>query len=326
MLISEAITRFLDHRSLKGIAETTMTAYRYQLTNWQRWLSARAITDVHTVKLDDMRDYLLYLKTDHIPHSGNPYRPNMPQLGLSPSSVQGAHKILSALWRYLDAEGTLHASQRGYFQDDRIPRPKVQQRARQYYSQDDIEALLLACTKQNAELRHRNQAIILLLLESGMRVTELCTLEDSQVDHARKRARIVGKGGKERWVFWHARAALALRQYVLCRTGGAHGPLIRTITGRKVERTQVYKMICSIGNQGGVKLPASPVHALRHTFAHRAIHAGIPISQLCQMMGHSSVEITMRYLMEEPEELQQAHARIGRPSSTPESADRHKMR
>jgi len=313
--VNEAIAGFLAHRTIKGVADTTVQAYRVTLEDWRHWLAAKSIVHVQAIDIEHIRGYLLYLRTEHIPHSRNPYRPNAPQVGLSPASIERAHKVLRAFWRYLDNDGVLTEEQRGFFASERIPRPRVAQRAREYYRQDDIEALLRVCDDDPAELRHRSQAIILLLLESGMRVNELCTLTDAAVDHQRRRARIVGKGNKERWVYWHARGALALRQYVLCRTGGSGGRLFRSTTGGKLDRTAVYKMLRRLAEHAGVDLPPAPVHALRHTFAHRAVQAGVPISQLSQMMGHSDVQTTMRYLLEDPDELQRMHARIGRPLS-----------
>lgn len=310
MRIDEAISAFLAHRTIKGVADATLRMYEFRLDDWRSWLSARSIYEVRAVELGHLVDYLLYLRAEHVPHSGNAYRPNAPQAGLAPASLEQAYKVLASFWRYLGNHRELTEEQRGFFARELIPRPRVPLRAREYYNQHDIEELLLAAAEDPPETRYRNQAIILLLLESGMRVTELCTLHDSAVDHQRRRARIVGKGDKERWVYWHARGALALRQYVLCRTGGAGGVLFRGARGGAVSRSMVYKLLVQLAERAGVKLPPSPVHALRHTFAHRAVHAGVPLPLLSQLMGHSDVQTTMRYLLEDPETLQRAHASI----------------
>jgi site-specific recombinase XerD len=316
MRIEEAISAFLAHRTIKGVTDITLRMYEFRLDDWCSWLAARSIYEVQDIELGHLRDYLLYLRAEHIPHSGNPYRPNAPKPGLAPASLEQAYKVLASFWRYLGNHRELTEEQREFFTRELIPRPRVPLRARQYYNQHDLEEILLAAAEEEEpERRYRSQAIILLLLESGMRVTELCTLEDSAVDHQRRRARIVGKGDKERWVYWHARGALALRQYVLCRTGGSGGRIFRGPRGGAVSRSMVYKLMVQLGERAGVKLPPSPVHALRHTFAHRAIHAGVPLPLLSQLMGHSDVQTTMRYVLEDPEALQKAHASIAKNST-----------
>jgi site-specific recombinase XerD len=74
-------------------------------------------------------------------------------------------------------------------------------------------------------------------------------------------------------------------------------------------------MFRRLAERAGVTLPrGAPVHALRHTFAHEALDAGIDISQVSQLLRHSNVETTMRYLREDPEALQEIYQQIHRDS------------
>lgn len=298
-MLASAIEQFLDHRRAKNCAVGTLELYRWALDGWLAWRSRSGRSPLLAdVGLEDFRGFLGHVAS----------------LELSGETVASYRRILRALWRFLAAEGLLSTAQARFWENGRVPAPIVPTPApRPYCDPATLDALLAGCGEPDTERNARNQAILLMLYESGMRAAELCSLTDGAVNFRLRRACVVGKGGKRAFVFWYARAGAALARYLHLRSGRSGGalPLFRGCSSRNPGGPLTPNLIRAMVKRLGVELPpGSPVHFLRHGFAHAAISAGLDISQVQQLMRHSSTETTMRYLRERPDRLQELHRRI----------------
>jgi site-specific recombinase XerD len=312
MHISLAIEKFFTQRNVRNLQEKTLRWYRMWLSHWQRWLEDNGRTDqVADMSVDDLREFLLYLRTEHIAYQDHDNHPNGDKL--SEQSILGAWQVLSGLWRFLENDKVLSAEQCDFF-PDRVPRPKVEQAVRPTYSDDSIDRLLDACANTDPELEARNRAIILLLVESGMRVGELCQLRIEHIDFTMRQARIRGKGGKWRHVFWGPTTAEELEHYAPYRTHEREGIFFMSGNAHKgnpITYNTVLLLFRRLAERSGVKLPlGAPIHALRHTFAHKVLHAGIDGLHLQQLMGHADMQTTSRYVREYPDQLRAIHNRV----------------
>lgn len=314
MRITEATQLFLEDRRARLLAPNSLARYRAALTLWQRWRDADGAMDedIHAITIEQLRAFLRYLLYDHIPHTANPKRPAHNQRGLAAATVLSTRTVLRAFWTFAAGEGWLHEDQKEFFRGDRIPRPRVEEADRPAWDDALVDALLAACAHRPAEEIARNKAIVLMIYESGLRLDELCRLQDYACDLGDRSARIVGKGNKRRWVFWGERTAAALTDYIALRRGPLDGALFRSISpansGGHLTADSVRQLMKQIAKQAGVKLPSgAPVHSGRHGFAHRMIDGGADISQVAQLMGHASVQTTMRYLRERKDRLQEIH-------------------
>lgn len=306
-----AIEEFLQVRLLSNVSDGTLRLYRHRLNVF----SSRVPEHLSEIQVSDLRSFFLYLRDERVPHADSTRRPAAVEAGVSAHTLDGYFRLLSSFWRWCDGEGYLTDTQRQFFRRGRMPRPRVEQEIRPVYDDGDIDALLDACANdERPESMYRDRAILLMLLESGMRVVELCSLTDETVELKNQRARIRGKGGKYRWVFWHQDTAKALMYYLEWRRGERGGPLFRSVWGDRdgsISPEAVRSLMRRLSDRSGVTLPpGAPIHALRHTFAHRALDAGLDISQVSQLLGHSSIEVTMRYLREHPGRLQEVHRKI----------------
>lgn len=317
--IADAIELFLSHRQLKGVSSATLGIYRHWLTVWVEWRAkSNLATQIPAVGIDDLRAFFHYLAKDHIPHQHNTKRPPAKKRGLEPSSSAGCWRVLRAFWRFLADEGALVGDQARYFTGDRIPCPRVPVQVREACDRDSLDALLAACgDRLDDEESVRNRVILLLLYESGMRVSELCRLRDHEIRIGQETALVTGKGNKQRWAFWGPRGTEALLRYLRVRRGPIGGPLIRGVStrnnGNAMTRDAVRACLKRLAKRAGVKLPAgAPVHWFRHGFAHAALDAGLDVSQLAQLLGHADIETTMRYVREHPGRLRDIHAKIFR--------------
>jgi integrase/recombinase XerC len=188
------------------------------------------------------------------------------------------------------------------------PRPSIEE--------STIKRLLIACGDGSDEQSARNKAIISLLSETGMRISELCTLTDLVVEPQKKRARVLrAKGGKHRMVFWQPSGAAALARYLLLRRGKHGGPLFRGCSvrnnGGAITPDLVRATLKRIAAEARIALPkGAPLHAIRHGFAHAAIDAGAQLTDLADLLGHADLETTRIYVRNDDDRLEQAYQRI----------------
>lgn len=304
MELDRAVEMFLDHRRHR--AAGTRRQYRYWLTLWLGWrLKRGAGPRVVDVGIDDIRGFMRYLENEHIAHSSNPCRPAAKEPGLEPASIAAAKRTIRAIWSYLDGEELLSPQQARFFRNNRIVTPPIEEEPRPYCDEETFRQLIAACDDGGDDVAC-NQAILWLLYDSGMRVGELCHMEDARMELAKRRASIRGKGARWRHVFWTPPAAVALISYVLQRPGPrGTGPVFRNSMGESLTPDAVRARIKRIAARAGVMLPPGcPVHWFRHAYPKRAYEGGLADLQVSQLMGHSSLEMTQRYAREFPDRLQ----------------------
>ena len=161
------------------------------------------------------------------------------------------------------------------------------------FSPADVQALL---DDQNRETYagFRNYALVLFLLDSGVRASECVGLRLSDIDWERQRAFVLhGKGEKQRWVGVGERTATALKTYLALR-GTADGAFFLTTAGKAMTGPGTLEVLLSrIGTRVGV--PKVHPHRFRHTFATWAIESGAREIDVQMLLGHSDLTMTQRY-------------------------------
>lgn len=155
----------------------------------------------------------------------------------------------------------------------------------------------------------KERAIISFLSSTGCRVGELVGILLSDVDMNEREAKVYGKGGKERIVFFDTKAKLALEAYLDTRDdecpllfasgNGAHAKAYTT--------GGIETMVRNVGNRAGVS-NVHP-HRFRRTVATRAINRGMPIEQVKELLGHSQIQTTMIYASVSKENVKASHKR-----------------
>lgn len=314
-MLDADIDLFLEQRRLRGLTPASLDIYRRWLMFWSRWRANRGLApEVGQVGIEELRAFFTYLGDEHVPHQDNRHRPASDRTGLAPSSIEGCYRTLRAFWHFLDGEERLLPVQSRFFARGRIPRPIVPDDPRDA-ADESLLVALLAATDRDDEVAVRNRAIILLLFESGMRVSELCRLTDCDISVKERSAKVIGKGRRFRWCFWADRSAVALTWYLRLRRGRMGGPLFRGCSSRNdggpLTRDAVRAMLKRLAAQARVELPAgAPVHTFRHGFVHAALDAGLDISEVAQLAGHRDVKTTMIYARRNRKRLKIAHRRV----------------
>jgi integrase/recombinase XerD len=162
---------------------------------------------------------------------------------------------------------------------------------------EEVQALMGACSARSAS-GIRNRALIALLYRSGLRVSEIVALRPSDVDLRKHGVRVLhGKGDKATTRGFHPSCDDALARWIDTRKGLGlkNGPLFCTLAGGPVSDQYVRNLLHRLGRQAGVDKRVHP-HGLRHTYAVELERAGVPVSQISKLLGHSSIAVTSRYL------------------------------
>jgi site-specific recombinase XerD len=308
--VALATVEFLSDRRRANCQTSTMNLYTRQLTTWQEWLRANnrpaMLPDLGIGELRGFFDAL----SDRRPR-------------LADNTIASYYRTLRAFWNFLAREELLSGDQQRFFA--RMTAPSIPDDPRPVTDASVVKRLLDAIGDADDEERSRNRAIVLLLSESGMRISELCNLTDAVVDHRNRRARLLrAKGGKHRMAFWQPSAAAALARYLLLRRGKHGGPLFRGCSSRNnggaITPDLVRSALGRIAKEHGIKLPkGAPLHSIRHGFAHAALENGAQLTDLADLLGHADLETTRIYLRNDDDRLARAYERIFRPRAQRDS-------
>ena len=177
-----------------------------------------------------------------------------------------------------------------------IPQPKRPLTLPTILSQAEVAALL------QAPRRLKTRAMLTTIYAAGLRVSELCHLQVTDVDSSRMVLRIQqGKGQQDRYVMLSPRLLTLLRQY-----WQRDKPRTWLFPGPKplqpLARNTVYRLCREAGVKAGLRKPVHP-HALRHAFASHLLEAGVDLRRLQLLLGHQSLRTTSRYLHVTPQAL-----------------------
>jgi site-specific recombinase XerD len=160
----------------------------------------------------------------------------------------------------------------------------------------EVQALLDGCSMR-APTGIRNRAMLLLMYRSGLRVAEVMALRPSDVNLAKHSIRVLhGKGDKATTRGFHPSVTDALARWIDTRKElGLKGPLFCTLDGGKIHEQYARNLIKRLGAKAGIEKRVHP-HGLRHTYAVELEEAGLPVTKISKLLGHSSVSVTSRYL------------------------------
>ena len=210
---------------------------------------------------------------------------------LSPSTISRKLSSLRSFYRFLIREGMLTQNS-----PELISLPRREKRLPHFLSHSDVERLLDAPPPSTPQ-GIRDRAILELLYSSGLRVSELCSLDISDVDLSEREMRIQGKGQKERIAIMGERAIRALSVY-LEKARPELYPRKAVLSfflsqeGKRICPRSIELMVKKYGQELGFK--AHP-HMLRHSFATHLLEGGADLRVVQELLGHESLSSTQIY-------------------------------
>ena len=310
--ISKAIDGFLKFKVAEGLSQRTVDSYEYYLNQWMNHIGDQ---DVAKIISSDLTNYLAWMRTEY-----KPKRWNGNENPLSAKSLRNVYIALRAFYTWLNKEFNLPNPAK------EITPPKFPQHVIQTFSKEDIEKLIKACIysrEAQTEQRHkfvmrrpsanRDQAIVLTLLDTGLRATELCSLTVEDVDLKTGKVNVrhgVGggaKGGKGRVTYLGKVARKAVWRYLATREDGSDpkAPLFISAGDRPFNRDSLRILIRRLGERA--QITHVHPHKFRHTFAITYLRSGGDVFTLQSLLGHGSLDMVRHYAQIAEVDVENAH-------------------
>lgn len=260
--ISEKMDLYLNSKKLEGLSDITLVGYRIELNQFSR-LFQKAIVQINTA---DIRSYLASF-------------PNAKM-----STISTKLSILKSFFGWLVKEEILLRDPTA-----KVNPPKKEKRLPKGLSIEELETIREACDSL------RERALVEMFYSTGCRLSEISNMKKSDINHQNMSMRVIGKGNKERIVYLSFKALFHLNKYLKSRTDDCD---YLFITLRKpyrgVGNRAIQREIERIENRVSISKKLTP-HKMRHTFAQLSMDAGIELSDLQHLMGHSSPSTTLIY-------------------------------
>lgn len=267
---------FLSAKQVEGCSERSVNYYSSTLDNLINALEK----PFNQIETEDLRIYLSeYQKKNDA----------------SKQTIDNIRRILSSFFTWLEDEDYILKSP-----VRRIHKIKTMKQVKETYSDEALEKLRDNCKTI------RDLALIDMLASTGMRVGELVKLNRVDVDFVNRECVVLGKGSKERVVYFDARTKLHLQNYLNSRTDDNEALFVSLLEPHnRLEIAGVEIMLRKLGRS--LDINKVHPHKFRRTLATRAIDKGMPIEQVQKLLGHQKIDTTMEYAIVDQQNVKNSH-------------------
>lgn len=294
---SQAINGFILHCGARHLSPKTISMYEWILSKFSDHLDDDPI--VGDILVTDIEDFLA-------------------SQDISSTSLHHYHAAIASFYTWATTRKPPLAAEHLPRQ---IPAPKPEEHNIIPFTIEEVKSLIRYAGKTTEYTRpgkrasahtlptsERNRAIILLLLDTGLRASELCSLTISDVDMQQRRITLLSKGSKTRTVKFSPRTGEILWKYLATRPNARAGnALVTTLQGAPLDNGQLYQILHRIGKRAGVS--NTHPHRFRHTFATEFLRNGGDPYTLQEILGHTSMEMVRRYVHTAQIDIDEQHRR-----------------
>ena len=272
----ELVEKFISAKRVEGCSEKTL---KYYLATIEVMTSSLE-KDVRTIQTEDLRKYL----TDY-----------QIQNDSSKVTIDNIRRILSSFFAWLEDEDYIIKSP-----VRRIHKVKTVSNIKETYTDEELEWMRDNCEEL------RDLAIVDMLASTGMRVGEMVLLNRDDLNFNERECIVLGKGSKERIVYFDARTKLHLQEYLKSRVDNE--PALFVTLKAPYKRIQIGGIENRLRELGkNLKIGRVHPHKFRRTLATMAIDKGMPIEQLQRLLGHQRIDTTLQYAMVKQSNVKLAH-------------------
>jgi integrase/recombinase XerD len=273
----------------KGLAKNTMEAYSRDLARMAAFMVRRNLATWTDVSVTDLRSYLSSLR----------------RAGLSMRTVARHIVTLRRFYRFLQSEGVIAG--------DPLPAlylAPVSRKLPHTLSAEDVRRLLIQPGARHL-LGARDQAMLELLYATGLRVSELVSLQVQQIDFQGNHLTVKGKGAKVRAVPFGRWAREKLLTYIKevrpkLLKGRSSSFVFVNRSGKPLSRQGFWKLIRAHARAAGLEKKVTP-HTLRHSFATHLVEGGADLRSVQSMLGHADISTTQIYTHVDGARLKRVH-------------------
>ncbi len=317
--VRRAVKRWLGDGKAQGWSVKTLTDREQTMERICWWLENEA---KETCTLDALtpavvRTFLAYAREAN-PKGRFGSNRESAKREARPATVNAYFRCLRAFSNFCIDEGLVQETPLKNVKTPRVPVDQIQP-----LDHEQVQTLLDAARRTRAP--ERDVAVILMMVDTGMRCSELTGLRMTDADRGSGELKVIGKGNKKRTVFMGVACRRALWRYLEVDRLNAEKdePLFVSVGGIKnghgMTHTGIHEIVAKAGRAGGVKGVRCSPHTLRHTFAVNFLRGGGNLFELQQLMGHTDLTVLRRYVALAEADLAQAHR-----NASP--ADRMKLR
>ncbi len=267
---------FISAKDVEGCSSKTLKYYKEILEKFIKDID-KAIKDITT---DEIRHYLTNYKEER---------------GCSLTSIDNIRRVLSSFFKWLEDEDYILKSP-----IRRIHKIKTLKQVKEPFTDEEIEKMREACKNI------RDLTIIEMLYSTGIRVGELINLNIKDVNFAERSCIVLGKGNKQREVYFDVKTKLHIQDYLKTRDDDNPALFVsRNKPHQRLTSATIEFFIRELGRSLNIE-KAHP-HRLRRSFASLAIDKGMPIEQVQRLLGHIKIETTMQYIMVKQSNVKFSH-------------------
>ncbi|OHX39217.1 site-specific tyrosine recombinase/integron integrase [Cytobacillus oceanisediminis] len=272
--LTDKIQLFLSAKKLEGLSPVTLDSYLLELNTFSKKVMKR-VEDITTAEIRVFLGSFEHLKL---------------------SSVSRKLSVLKSFFGWLTAEEFLQRDP-----TTKIKPPKKEKRLPKALSIEELELLRESC-KTN-----RQRAFLEILYATGCRLSEVHALNKSDINYRTSSCRVIGKGNKEREVYFSPKAMYHLRKYLMNRTDDSEALMVTERKPyRRLSQRGIQREIGIIAKQAGLDKKISP-HTMRHTFATLTLNNGADIAAVQALLGHEDPATTQIYAQLTEEKKRETH-------------------
>lgn len=263
MLLSEAWQIYSADKQIEGFSPATLKGYKVQHNLLLRHFGD---IDIRTITLPDLKTYLIE-KGGH----------------LKPSSLGMRIRFIRAFFRWVTDEGYCDSNPAR-----KLKEPKLGQRVPKALSEEDTVMLQEGC---KMPLEH---ALINFIYSTGCRIGEVHRLNRNAINWDNRSCIVLGKGNKEREVYFSIKAAIWLKKYLNSRKDNDVALFVTERKPHRMSIAQIRYVVKRVAKRSEVEANVYP-HKLRHSFATHLLNNGAPMEGIQTLLGHTKIETTMLY-------------------------------
>ncbi len=287
--MEEQLIAFLSHLQREyRYSENTIAAYRNDLSRFQEHIEKVAngrLADWSALGESDIEAYLAYMK-----HKDPPY---------ASSTIARKVAAIKSFYNYLTAQGIVEENP-----TLEIDSPKVKKRLPQTLTFAEVERLLDAPAQGRSPKNLRDQTLLNILYETGMRVTEVVSIQLGDVDVERSILSSPTRQGDAREIPFDETTAALLDAYLAdgrpqLAKDRREQALFLNHRGEKLTRQGLWLIIKGYARQAGLNTEVTP-HTLRHSFAVHRLSKGSPLEDIQRLLGHANISTTQIYTQMDP--------------------------
>lgn len=275
--MKQLILNYIEYlKTEENKSVNTCLSYERDLRQFSDWAEAQGISDIAAVSGKTLEDY----------------KEALTELGKSPATVSRACASLKAFFAYLRKCGMISIDPA-----EPLHAPKVFKKKPDIISEKEFLLLLSQPETKNAKGK-RDKAMLSLLMNTGMRVSELIGIRMDDLNLSKKKVLV---GDEKRSISLEKKTEKSLREYLetarteLLMENEDCGYLFLNVNGESMSRQGFWKILKKYADKAGIKADITP-HTLRHSFAANALKKGMDLRDVQMTMGHADLSTTQGYL------------------------------